>query len=130
MPVLVLITGMSVFQILCHSLTQTIFEMTRFKRSCGTDYPLWQISRLNTGKENVRYSTCAQAVDLSMMFPFKSIVTTKHINAFSTSNYSAKKIKIKKKKIFHTVFTWDISFGWIWFIWQAENCSKLQVWKF
>ena len=34
-----------------------------------------------------QYSTYVQAVDLSMMFLFKSIVTTKHINALSTSNY-------------------------------------------
>ena len=31
-----------------HSLTQTIFEMTQFKMSCGTYDPLRLISRLNT----------------------------------------------------------------------------------
>ena len=38
----------SFFKFQSHILTQTIFEMTRFKISCGTYDPLWQISRLNT----------------------------------------------------------------------------------
>ena len=36
------------FQYHTRSLTQTIFEMTQFKMSCGTYDPFWLISRLNT----------------------------------------------------------------------------------
>ena len=42
---------MSVFQSFnIQSLTQTIFEVTQFKKLCGTYDPLWLISRLNTGQ--------------------------------------------------------------------------------
>ena len=54
--ILVIIWMMAVFQsfnIICSSLTQTIFEMSQFKMSCGTDDPLWLISRLNTDETPV-----------------------------------------------------------------------------
>ena len=68
------------------------------------------------------YSSCTPLHDVSFQVHCNHQT---HKCIFHKQLFSKK--KKKEKKIFHTVFTWEISFGWIWFIWRAENCSKLHV---